>query len=124
MKALSMDLRERILQALEQGEGTQQAVADRFRVSLGMVKKLVRLRNKHGDIGPRYWVCGRKPKIQTHHREELRRLLAGKPDMTLTELRDAIGVDCTIQAIHHVLADMGLTYKKRASEPVSRTGPI
>jgi transposase len=50
----------------------------------------------------------------------LKRLLRENPDLTLEELRDALGVDCTIQAIHYVLADMGLTYKKRRSGPVSK----
>ena len=39
MKTLSLDLRERILAAYDQEEGTREEVAHRFRVSLGMVKK-------------------------------------------------------------------------------------
>jgi hypothetical protein len=33
--------------------------------------------------------------------------------MTLAELREALGLKCTLPAIHYVLVDMGLTYKKR-----------
>jgi transposase len=44
--------------------------------------------------------------------------------MTLKELREALGLDCSLPAIHYALSDMGLTYKKRHSEPVNRTGPI
>jgi transposase len=44
----------------------------------------------------------------------------------LEELRRATQLDCTIQAIHYVLEEMGLTYKKRRSAPVNkidRTSP-
>jgi hypothetical protein len=51
-------------------------------------------------------------------------LLGQKPDMTLKELREALGLDCSLPAIHYALSDMGLTYKKRHSAPVSRTGRI
>ena len=40
--------------------------------------------------------------------------------MTLEELRSAIALDCTSQAIHVVLVKMGLTYKKRRSEQANK----
>ncbi len=122
MKALSMDLRERILKAYERGDSTREQVARRFSVSLGMVKKLVSRQKQGGEIGARYDRCGRKPRIMETHRKALREMLAGKPDLTLKELREALGLDCTLPAIHYVLADMGLTYKKRLSRPASKTG--
>ena len=119
-KTLSLDLRERILQAYDQGEGTQAEVAHRFKVSYGMVKKLIQQRRHLGDIAPLHHRAGRKPQIAPSHRSQLRGLLAKKPDLTLKELRTALGVDCTVQAIHYVLADMGLTYKKRRFGRVKR----
>jgi transposase len=53
----------------------------------------------------------------------MRGLLAKKPDLTLAELRQAMRLDCTLPAIHYVLAKLGLTYKKRHSAPASRTVP-
>ena len=41
--------------------------------------------------------------------------------MTLAELREALQLSCTLPAIHYVLVDMGLTYKKRRSELPSRS---
>ncbi len=38
---LSLDLRQRILDAYAEGSRTRKEVADRFTVSLGMVKKLI-----------------------------------------------------------------------------------
>ena len=53
----------------------------------------------------------------------LRRELTRQPDLTLEELRAAVGLECILPAIHYVIADMGLTYKKRHSAPVNRTAP-
>ena len=123
MRMLSLDLRERILASYDQEEGTRAEIAHRFRVSLGMVKKLLQQRRHTGDIGPRYRFCGRKPMIVAAHRSQIRSLLARKNDLTLTELRRALGLECSFQAIHVVLGKMGLTYKKRHSAPASKTAP-
>ena len=122
MKTLSLDLRERILAAYDAKDATREMVAARFRVSLGMVKKLLQQRRRLGEIGPQHHRAGRKPRILATHREALRRQLAAKPDLTLAELRAATGLSCTLPAIHYVLADMGLTFKKRLSGRPSRTG--
>ncbi len=122
MKTLSLDLRERILAAYDAAAATREMVAGRFRVSLGMVKKLIQQRRHLGEIGAQHHRAGRKPRILPAHREQLRRHLAAKPDLTLAELRTVTGLDCTLPAIHYVLADMGLTFKKRRSGRPSRTG--
>jgi transposase len=121
-RPISLDLRQRILASYDQNEGTREEIARRFRVSLGMVKKLIQQRRHTGEIACRYDRCGRRPKIVAVHRQELRQLIRHKPDLTLEELRRAAQLDCTIQAIHYVLEEMGLTYKKRHSAPANKTG--
>ena len=121
METLSLDLRERIVSAYDKGEGTRDEIARRFRVSLGMVKKLLQQRRKTGSIKARHHLAGRKKTIVAEHRIAIRRHLKHKPDMTLAELREALGLECTLPAIHYVLVDMGLTYKKRRSAPPNRT---
>ena len=122
MAMISMDLRQRILKAYDRGDVTREQVASRFDVSLGMVKKLLQQRRTSGDIAPRYNRCGRKPVIVDSHRRQMRALLAKQPDLTLEEIRLQLDLPCTIQAIHYVLADMGLTYKKRLS--ARRNNPV
>ena len=119
-RPISLDLRQRIVASYDHHEGTREEIAQRFRVSVGMVKKLLQQRRHTGDIACRYDRCGRRPKIVAGHRQELRQLLSHKPDLTLVELRQATQLDCSIQAIHYVLAEMGLTYKKRRSAPASK----
>jgi transposase len=121
MATLSVDLRERIVGTYHKGQGTREEVARRFGVSLGMVKKLLQQWRKTGCLKPRHHLAGRKKLIVAQHRMALRQLLKRKPDMTLAELREALGLDCTLPAIHYVLVDMGLTYKKRHSAPANRT---
>ena len=96
MRTLSLDLRERILAAYDHDEGTRPEIAHRFRVSLGMVKKVLQQRRRTGDIAPRHRFCGRKPMIVASHRRQLRSLLAGKNDLTLRELRQATGLKCSL----------------------------
>jgi transposase len=121
MRTLSLDLRERILASYDNHEGTRPEIAHRFRVSLGMVKKLLQQRRHTGDIAPRYRFCGRKPMIGSRHQSQMRALLARKNDLTLKELREVTGLECSLQAINVVLGKMGLTYKKRHSAPASKT---
>jgi transposase len=123
MRTISLDLRERILAAYDQKEGDREEIAQRFRVSLGMVKKLLQQRRRTGDIAPRHRFSGPKPRIVAVHQQQMRSLLAKKPDLTLAELRKAMRLDCTLPAIHYVLAKMGLTYKKRRFAPANRIVP-
>lgn len=124
MRTASLDLRERILAAYDNNEGTRPEIAHRFRVSLGLVKKLLQQRRRTGDIAPRHRFSGRKPAILASHRSHFRSLLAKKNDLTLKELRAAAQLKCSLQAINVVLAKMGLTYKKRHSTPANKTVPI
>lgn len=62
-KTLSLDLRERILAAYDADEGTRETVPRRFRVSLGLVKKLLQQRRRPGLTGlhAKAWVFGAQP---------------------------------------------------------------
>ena len=61
--------------------------------------------------------------ILASHRSQIRSFLAKKNDLTLSELRGALGLRCSVQALHVVLRKMELTYKKRRSMPVNKTAP-
>ena len=122
MKTISLDLRERILAAYDDDGGTREEVASRFRVSLGLVKKLLQQRRRLGDLRPQHHRSGCKPRIGASQQHQLRTLLAKKPDLTLKELRAATGLACTLPAIHYVLVRLGLTYKKRHSGLGNKTG--
>ena len=117
MQTLSIDLRERIVAAYDRGDGTREQIAERYNVALGMVKKLLQQRRRTGDIAPRHRYSGAKPKITPKHERVLKRLVGRSPDMTLEELRDAIGVECTLPAVFYALKRIDLPLKKRRSIP-------
>ena len=122
-KPISLDLRERIVAAYIGKEGTREEVAKRFKVSVGMVKKLLAQKSRTGDLRPRYRFCGRKARLEPEHGKSMRQLVEREPDVTLEEIKRRLGLDCTIGAIHWVLSRLGLTYKKRRSMRLSGTGP-
>ena len=122
MKTISVEVRERILKSYDQPGRTREEVAEWFSVSLGMVKKLLQQRRRLGNVAPLHLRAGRKPTILPSHRKRFEGLLRKQPDMTLAELRTSTGLTCSLPAIFYVLADMGLTYKKRRSVRVNRIG--
>ena len=121
MKTTSLDLRQRIVATYDEGKWTQDEVAKRFRVSLGMVKKLLQQRRRTGEIEARHRFSGRKARLMPERGKELKGLVAKEPDITLAEIKGRLGLSCTIPAIHQVLVKLGLTYKKDA--PCGRAIP-
>ena len=53
MVAYSIDLRERVLAAVDAGEATQEQIAKRFLVSSRWIRKLIARRVETGEIGPK-----------------------------------------------------------------------
>jgi transposase len=120
MKTLSLDLRERIVETYDTQTYTREEVAKRFRVSLGMVKKLLQQRRHTKELGPRHHNSGRKPKILPEYGEQLQKLVAAQPDLTLAQIKAKLAMPCTVPAVHYALIALGLTYKKRRSTPPSK----
>lgn len=117
-KAYSMDLRERVIAACDAGDGTK-TVAERFEVSPAWVRRLKQHRRERGDIQPRRG--GHAPRKVD--REQLAAWVAERPDATLAELRDALGVDVSLSTIWVALRQLGLSYKKSRFTPPSRIVP-
>ena len=116
-----MDLRQRIVDAYDQGDTTRQKVAERFGVSLAFVKKLLSRRKRFGTIAPFLDRVGRKRAISPEGQQALRKHLSHHPGATLSELRDAVGLACSLVTVFNTLRRMKLTYNKNASG--RRTGP-
>lgn len=123
MKPTSIDLRERIVAAYDAGEGNRQQVADRFKVSLGLVKKLLAQRRKLGTIEPQYQNVGRKPAFDGASLKQLDKFLQKHSDATLMEIQEHFygSVSCSLQAIANAIKRLGWRYKKKHYEPVSET---
>lgn len=110
MKAYSTDLRERVLADFDAGMGND-AVARKYRVSSRWVYKLRRQRSETGQIAPRRGKTGPKPKLAAYV-ERLVQLVEAQPDITLSELRERLGVAVSLATIWLTLKKLGLTLKK------------
>jgi transposase len=124
MKAYSMDLRERVVAACDRGEETREEIAKRFRVGVAWVYRLLQRRRDTGSFAPEPHGGGQKPAFDPPAAERLRQAVADRPDATLEELREAVGVDCGTSAVHRALEKLGLPRKKSRSGPPSRTTRI
>jgi transposase len=121
MKPYSIDLRERVLADCGAGVGTK-AVAEKFSVSPAWVRRLKQRHRDDGTVAPRSSRNRRVPKLAPHA-GRIRDLVAATPDLTLAELRDALGVRVALATLWAAVAGLGLTLKKKSSAPRSRTGP-
>ena len=114
MKPLSIDLRNRIVQAYETSDSSKQQIADRFAVSLAVVKKLISQWKKLGTIEPQYQTVGRKPAFSHEQLQELDALVEQRCDLTLAEIQQHFKgrVNCSHQAVANALERLGWGYKK------------
>ena len=112
MSPLSMDLRQRIVSAYENGEGSHQLLAKRFTVSRAVVGKLVRQHRKLGTLQPQMHRRGRKRAIEGEVEQQLREHLQKHPDATLQERIDALPVSCTVKTMWQTLHRLGWRFKK------------
>jgi len=113
MKAYSMDLRERILQDCDAGMEARQ-VALKYRVSESWIRRLKQRRRETGEVAPRRLGSRKQPKWLPHA-ERLQKLVEEKPDATLAELRQLLGLECSLPTIARALRALQLTFKKSPS---------
>lgn len=79
---LSLDLRQRIVQALETDTLSQAAIAQRFGVGKATVERLARLRRTTGSIAPKPYTHGPKPIVPTEHFGIIEQWLKADPDLS------------------------------------------
>ena len=118
-EAYPVEFRRLVLADCDAGLGTT-ATARKFGVCPSWVRRLKQhRRERNGDIAPRTGGGSRGPtKID---RAKLAELVKARPDATLAELVDGLGVACARSAVHKALRQLKLSYKKSRSAPPSRT---
>ena len=113
----SQDLRDRVLVAYERGMQTKQ-IAEIFSVSRAWAR---RVRQRFGERGERVPRPMGGPRVIKIDQARLAELVAQRPDATVRELRELLGVDCSESAVGFALQRLGLSFKKRRSMLPSRT---
>lgn len=121
-RAYSVDLRERVVRAVENG-ASRRAAAAQFAVSISFVVKLMQRWRQRGTVQADRIGGWKRPRLAAHA-ERVHALLSAEPDLTIAELRSRLaaeGIATSRSGIGRFLAAAGLTRKKRRRMPPSRT---
>lgn len=124
MAAFSTDLRQRVVVAYDAQEGSQQQIADRFKVSYSWVRKILRQRRDTGSIEPLPHGGGHTPLLDDAACRRLREAVKADNDATLAELVEASGVACSVTTVFRALGRLELPRKKSpGGRPSKMTRP-
>lgn len=125
MQAYSLDLRERVVSAYENGVETILEVAERFEVSDSFIKKLLRRKRATGEIAPIGHRGGQPKRLSDKHRKWLLKTVLGEPDITLGELRQRLlseyRLSASVSTLSRELRALNLRRKKNRWSLVSAT---
>jgi len=124
MGACSEDLRERVLRALERGDGCTE-IAERLEVSRAWVYDVKRRYEEHGERSARRQ-GGYRPSRLERFRKVIEKWLAEEPGLTLAEMSERLWekkkVGIGINALWWRLNKWGLTYKKNSMRQRAKEG--
>ena len=116
MQAYSLDLRQRVVNAYEQGEGSIAEIAEMFSVGQSFVKKMLRQERETGAVKAYAHGGGRRRALNSRQMQRLKRLVENEPDLTLVELQEKLlsgeRVQISIATLARVLTEIGLPRKK------------
>lgn len=125
MKSYPLELRQRIVEAVDQQLSTIEEIAGIFQVHSSYVYKLLRQRRDTQELAPLPHGGGARPKLEGADREVLVDLVAEQPDATLTELREGIRkrkrVSVSVSTVGRWLEVLALTRKKSLGGRGKRT---
>ena len=125
-RAYSDDLRVRILEASERGEGSCRVLASRFGVSWEYVRKVRQQLRRNGNRRRlRQSRFGAQTRVTDEVRAYMLALVEAQADITIAELRDKIyaekGVAISWTLTQNWVKRLGLRLKKSRSTPSSET---
>src|SRR5262244_1958080 len=130
MKPHPLELRQRIVAAVDQQEHTIEEVAALFGVSERYVYQLLKLRRETGDLSPSPHGGGGPLKLDEAKLLELAGLVAEFPEATLDELRELLRRRCrinvSINPVWRGLQPIDFTLKKShagRAKPTRKSGP-
>lgn len=125
MKAYSLDLRQKVIDAYNRKEGSQRQLAKRFSVSLSFIQDLLKRYREDGTIAPRAHGGGAPAKLNQKHVALVERLVEEDNDAILVELCERLeqhsGVRVSRATMGRLVVRQRLTRKKSHGMPVNET---
>jgi transposase len=120
-----LDLRTRIVDAYQAGDGSIREVAERFAVSPGTVQSYLKLMRETGRLEPRPVSGGVAPLIDDDGLDKVRQLVEERPDATTEELSFEFavkhGVAVSRPTMGRAFQRLGITRKKKRCMRTSGT---
>jgi transposase len=117
MRAYPVELRERVVRAVTQREGTIEEVAKVFNVGTTFIYKMLGQLEETGSLAPKPHGGGFAPLIGQSALQGLRQLVQEQPDATLEELQHQLQqrarVDPTLTMVCRALQKLNLPRKKK-----------
>jgi transposase len=123
MSPLSLDLRKRIVAAVEAGEHSLQELADLFSVNLSTIVRLLQRYRRTGSVQPKPHGGGMPRKLDAQAVARLLELVKQQPDATLRQLRDRLGIPCSVTTIDRTLKRNRISRKKKTRHAAERDTP-
>jgi transposase len=123
MTPYSHDLRQRVFDTVQRGEGSLRQIADRFLVSLSFVMRLVQLHRRTGSLQPKPHGGGHPAALGPEDLQRLREWIQQQPDATLEECRDRLGLSCSLMAISRALSKLGRPRNKKIPRACEQDSP-
>lgn len=119
MSRLSEDLRKRVVDTYEAGDGSMRELAERFAVSLNFVQKWIHRARQTGSVASLPFGGGPPRAIDEDGERLLVAWVTEQPDLTLQELADRYqqhrGRSVGVTTIFRTLERLGMTRKKNSS---------
>jgi transposase len=117
----SKKIRAKIVVDYTAGKGASN-ISKEYGVSRKTVYNLVNLQRSSGNLDTKMQNVGRKPALDCTALEQLKELILSRPDITLGEIKEDMGLDICLSAIHRIIkGKLGFTYKKRQYMPANET---
>jgi transposase len=117
-KGYSMDLRERVVEAYDSGEGSVEELAVRFKLSVPTIYRWLARHRETGSFGPLPHGGGQVPAFDEGLLNEFQALALDNNDATEEELRQLWHQKhkpVSLSVIHRALVKLKLTRKKNSS---------
>jgi transposase len=110
------------LAAYKTGRHTQSHLADIFGVTRKTINNWVRIERteSRGTPLPK---GHRRQSFSEQDKQRLALLVTERPDLTLKQLRELMGKDCTLPTVHNTLQRLGF-FLKKLSGPANKTARI
>jgi transposase len=111
----------RLPETLERKAATLRQLAYLFSVRLSFLVRLQQRRRQTGTIQPKPPGGGHPPRLDEQACQRHLQLVREQPDATLAELRNRLGIPCSIMTIARALRRHGIRHKKKTRPRTRRS---